>query len=143
MSKTADLAQEFSILIGGKAGDGIREADVIIARILNQFGFRIYIYYDYASLIRGGHNFSIVRASQNKIAAHYNKVDFVLALNQETADLHKSRLKNPSFIIYDSDVVKSEGLGIPFTKIIKEENAIPIMRNSCIIGSLGKALDYV
>ena len=34
---------EFSILIGGKAGDGIDKAGAIIARIFNRLGFRLYL----------------------------------------------------------------------------------------------------
>jgi len=137
---------EYSILIGGKAGFGIDKASSIIGRIFNAVGYHIYIYRDYPSLIRGGHTFSIIRACRDKIGAHYNKVDFILALNQDTINLHKERLKGGTVVIYDSDLVKLEGLpatvktvGIPMGKIIKEENANEIMRNSCIIGSLCRA----
>lgn len=137
----------FSVFIGGKAGDGIDKAGLIIARILNQLGYRLYIYRDYPSIIRGGHTFSIIRASKDKIATHLNKVDFLLALNQDSVDFHKERLKDNTFIIYDSDLVKLEGLpggiqtsGLPLGKIIKEENGLPVMRNSCIIGGFSKAI---
>jgi len=138
---------DFSVLIGGKAGDGIDRAGLIIASILNQLGYRLYIYRDYPSIIRGGHTFSIIRASKNKIATHLNKVDFLLALNQDSIDFHKERLMDNTFIIYDSDLVKLESLpdgiqssGLPLGKIIKEENAASIMRNSCIIGGFSKAV---
>lgn len=134
---------EISILIGGKAGDGIDKASLIIARILNQLGYYLYIYRDYPSIIRGGHTFSIIRASRDKIAAHLNKVDFILALNQDSLNLHGHRLKDNTFIIYDSDAVKSagrEGLGLSLSAILKEENAPPLTRNSGLIGGLGKAL---
>jgi len=62
--------KEISILIGGKACDGIRQAGHTLARILNRIGYRIFFYDDYPSLIRGGHNFSIVRASEKRIEAH-------------------------------------------------------------------------
>lgn len=129
---------EISVLIGGKAGDGINQAGLIIARIFNQLGYRLYMYFDYPSLIRGGHNFSIIRASRDKIACHQEKIDFLLALNQDSINFHKSRLKDNSFIIYDSDLAKSAGLGLPLGKIIKEENASLLMRNSCIMGAFCK-----
>lgn len=133
------MMDEFSILIGGKAGFGIDKASLIIAGILNRLGYRIYIYRDYPSLIRGGHTFSIVRASKNKIAAHLDKVDFILALNQDTVDFHKGRLKDTAVIIYDSDSVKSGGVGLPLGSIVKEENAPEMVRNTAIIGALCKA----
>lgn len=153
---------DFSILIGGKAGFGIDKAGLIIGRIFNLLGYRIYIYRDYPSVIRGGHTFSIIRVSKNRIATHHNKVDFLLALNQDSFDFHKDRLKKDCFFIYDSEQVNPVrntdaadmkekisngvkvddsacGIGIPIEKILKEENAPEVMRNTCIIGALCKA----
>jgi len=136
-----------SLLIGGKAGFGIDKSGGIIGRIFNQLGYHIYIYRDYPSLIRGGHTFSIVRASGKRIATHLDKVDFILALNQDTINFHKDRLKESSIIIYDADSVKLEALpvkikavGLPIGRIIKEENASEIMRNTCIIGAFSKII---
>ncbi len=130
-----------SILIAGRAGDGIDKSSLIISRILTQLGYRIYIYRDYPSVIRGGHTFSIIRCSKDKIAAHSDKVDVLLALNQESVDLHKARLSDNSLIIYDSNSVKSDkGMAIPIAEIIKEAKALDLMRNSCIIGAMCKAI---
>lgn len=138
--------KEISLLIGGKAGFGIDTSSLLIARILSKLGFRLYIYREYPSLIRGGHTFSIIRAAEEKICTHSNKIDILLALNQDTVDLHKDRLNEEALVIYDSDTTKIDGLsvpaksiGIPFTGIIKELTALDIMRNSCVIGAFGKA----
>ena len=134
--------REYSFLIGGKAGEGINQAGAVIAELLNQLGYRVYMYYDYPSLIRGGHNFSIVRASQKKITTHREKVDFLLALNADCIELHGDKIDKNTMIIYDSDSVSPSnrgGLGAPLGKIIKDEKGQPIMRNSCMIGALCKA----
>lgn len=112
--------KELSVLIGGKAGDGVDQAGMIIARILNQLGYYIYIYRDYPSLIRGGHTFSIIRASDRKITTHNDKVDFLLALNQDCIDLHPKNIT--------SDTV-----------IIKAEDSTSVMRNSNLIGAFCKS----
>lgn len=131
----------FSILIAGKAGDGIDKSSLIIGHIFSQLGYRIYIYRDYPSVIRGGHTFSIIRCTHDKIAAHSDKIDILLALNQDSIDFHKTRLNSKSLIIYDLTSVKSdEGFGIPIGIIIKEAKALELMRNSCIIGAMCKAL---
>lgn len=137
---------DFSVLIAGKAGFGIDKSGLIIGRLLNQLCYRIYIYRDYPSIIRGGHTFSIIRASKEKIAVHLDKIDFLLALNQDTLDLHKGRLREEAVVIYDSESVKADGLtpgaravGIALGKIIKEENAAEIMRNTCIIGAFARS----
>lgn len=132
--------KDISILIGGKAGDGIDSAGFVIAHILNQLGYYIYVYRDYPSLIRGGHTFSIIRASSKKIGVHKDSIDFLIALNQDTVDLHKKRLTKKSVIFYDSDSVKAKGIGIPLTCMAKEENAPIITRNTGALGVLSKAL---
>ena len=137
--RMAKEENEFSVLIGGKAGFGIDKAGSVIAALLSRLGYRIYIYRDYPSLIRGGHTFSIIRAHPEKIAGHKNRVDFLLALNQETADLHRTRLHPSSVLIYDSSSVKAQGQGIPVGAIIQEEKVSEIMRNTCIIGAFSKA----
>lgn len=135
---------DFSIVIGGKAGFGIDKSSAVIGGLLNRLGYRVYIYRDYPSLIRGGHTFSIIRASNDRIATHREKVDLVLALNQETMELHKNRLKKDCLYLFDSGEANSAsgacGLGLPLGKFLKEENAPEVMRNTCMIGALAKAI---
>lgn len=138
---------EFSILIGGKAGFGIDKSGAIISYMANSLGYNIYVYRDYPSIIRGGHTFSIVRASVRRISAHRDKIDYLLALNQDTVQMHSSRLKKNSIIVYDADTVKCEdacpvknAVGIPISKILKEEAAPEIMRNTCAIAAFAKTI---
>lgn len=129
---------EISVLIGGQAGDGINQAGLLIARLLAELGYRLYVNYDYPSLIRGGHNFSVVRAAKSGIGACRDKIDYLLALNQDTVDRHRAKLTSRSRIIYDSDSAKAEGLGLPLKTIVKEASAPDFTRNSCLIGAFAK-----
>jgi len=122
---------EFSILFGGKAGDGIDRASLVVAKLFKRLGYFIYVYREYPSLIRGGHTFSIVRASKDKIFAHFDEVDVVLAMNQETADLHSGRMKPGAVLAFDPDMIAG---------IIKEEDAPPVTANSVMIGIMAKTL---
>ena len=133
--------EELSILIGGKAGDGIRQAGQTLARLLNRFGYRIFFYDDYPSLIRGGHNFSIIRASKKKILAHKEKVDLIVALNQDAVEKHKHRLNSNGMILYDSKKVEAQGVGVDFMGVVKETEGSPIMRNTAALGALAKVLN--
>ena len=133
--------KEISILVGGKAGDGIRQAGHVIARLLNRIGYRIFFYDDYPSLIRGGHNFSIIRASEKRIVAHKEMVDVIVALNQDAVDNHKHRLNTGGIILYDSNKADTEGLGIDFMDIVKKFDGKPIMRNTAAIGALAGVLN--
>jgi 2-oxoglutarate ferredoxin oxidoreductase subunit alpha len=124
---------EYSILIGGKAGEGLNKAGIIIARIMNALGYRVFMYYDYPSLIRGGHNFSIIRAAPQRIYSHRTGVDFLLAMNRETLELHAHRRSGGTVAVFNSDAVKGEGIGIPLSQIAKEAGAPEIARNTGII----------
>jgi 2-oxoglutarate ferredoxin oxidoreductase subunit alpha len=133
--------KEISILVGGKAGDGIRQAGHVIARLLNRMGYRIFFYDDYPSLIRGGHNFSIIRAAENGIVAHKETVDVIVALNQDAVDNHKHRLNPGGIILFDSKKSDAEGLGFDFMEIVKKFDGKPIMRNTAAIGALTGVLN--
>jgi 2-oxoglutarate ferredoxin oxidoreductase subunit alpha len=132
--------RDISLLIGGKAGDGINQSGLLLSQLLAQLGYFVYMYFDYPSLIRGGHNFAIIRASEHKITSHRDEVDYLLALNQDTVNFHSQKLKDNSHIIYDSETVESAGVGLALGAILKEENAKPIMRNSLIIGAFARAI---
>jgi len=132
-------APETSVLIGGRAGYGIDKAGMVIAGFLSRLGYRLYIYRDYPSLIRGGHTFSIIRAAQKRIAAHRDQVDYLLALNQETLELHRAKLQPGGLVIYDSDSVKSDGIGVPIGSLLKEAQAPEIARNTCLLGAFARA----
>lgn len=136
---------EVSILVGGKAGFGIDKSGVMMSFIMSSLGYNVYTYRDYPSIIRGGHTFSIIRAAKDRISSHKSKVDYILALNQDTVTLHKDRVKKNSVIIYDADSVKCDGVcpvkdavGISVGRILKEEAASEIMRNSCVIGAFSR-----
>lgn len=131
--------KDISVLIGGKAGDGINSAGALIAQLLNTLGYTIYLYFDYPSLIRGGHNFAVIRASEKSIGTCRNTVDFILALNNETIELHRDKTGPKTAIIFNADLVKSAGQGVPVNAILSGEKAPVIMGNSAIIGGFAKA----
>jgi 2-oxoglutarate/2-oxoacid ferredoxin oxidoreductase subunit alpha len=132
--------QSVSILIGGKAGDGIEKAASVIAKLLNRYGLCVFVHRDYPSLIRGGHTFSIIRAADEEILAHENKVDIILAINQDCIDLHKDLTADKTIIIFDPEAVKAKGILVPVTSILKELNAGPIFKNTCMLGALAGIL---
>ena len=131
--------KDVSVLIGGRAGDGINSAGALVAQLLNHIGYHIYLYFDYPSLIRGGHNFAIIRGSEQNIGTCWKTLDFLLAINRETVEQHKGRCTGNTAIIFNADQVKSAGQGVPVKSILAGENAPAIMGNSAIIGGFAKA----
>jgi 2-oxoglutarate ferredoxin oxidoreductase subunit alpha len=130
---------EVAVLVGGKAGDGINNAGAMAAQLLNHRGYRIHLYFDYPSLIRGGHNFAIVRGREAATGTCGELVDFVLAIDQETMERHRHALKADTAIIYNRDQVRAAGQGISVKEILAAEQAPPVMGNSAMIGGFAKA----
>ena len=133
--------KEYSILIGGAAGQGSRMAGLIIAKLFNRFGYNIYIHEDYQSLIKGGHNFSQIRASSEEVLSHRDETDFILALNEDTIKKHKEKLKKLGTLIFNQDKISSsEGVGVKIETIAKESGGLPIMSNTALIAAFAKLI---
>jgi 2-oxoglutarate ferredoxin oxidoreductase subunit alpha len=132
--------QEVNVLIGGRAGEGISSAGQIIAQMLSHQGYRIHMYLDYPSLIKGGHNFALIRGAVHEIGAVRNAVDFLLALNQETIDRHQYRLSRGGVVVFREDLAKmTNGVAVPVQHILAEENAPAVMGNSALLGAFARA----
>jgi 2-oxoglutarate/2-oxoacid ferredoxin oxidoreductase subunit alpha len=134
------LMVDFSVLIGGKAGDGVKLGANIIARMFNRLGYFVFVYEDYPSLIRGGHNFAVIRASDKKITANKEIVDALIALDQETVEKHRFALSKEGVLIFDSDKIKADGFGISLSKIVEESSLPSIVRNVVSFAVLAKVL---
>lgn len=133
---------EYSVLIGGKAGDGISQAGQLIGSLFSSLGYQVCLYVDYPSLIRGGHNFCIIRAAEKPVTAIRSGIDLLLALDQKTADLHSPRLGAQGVIIYDQNRVKAEGQGLDITGIIEKNGGIPVMGNTAMIGAMSRFFSF-
>ena len=129
--------EDFSILIGGIAGDGINEAGLTAARLMNRLGYRIFMYYDYPSLIKGGHNFSMVRASSERIGVCRDEIDLLIALNQDTVDRHSGRLKEGSAA---QRTIEQLGLqdAVEFVSGISDERIVEMLLTTCFDGLSGR-----
>ncbi len=133
--------KEYSILIGGEAGEGSKKAGLIIAKLLSHYGYRIYIYEDYQSIIKGGHNFSLIRASKDRVLGSKEDIDLLLALNEDTAKRHSKKLRDGKNVVYNSDAFTlKRGVGVPIEKITKDLGGIPIMKNTALVAAFAKAV---
>tara|TARA_B100000745_G_scaffold228503_1_gene153062 strand:+ start:3819 stop:5603 length:1785 start_codon:yes stop_codon:yes gene_type:complete len=97
---------DFAIAIGGAAGQGIAAPGDVLAWTFVRRGLHLYTYNAYQSIIRGGHIFLTVRASNEKIYSHGDKLDLLICLNQDTMDRHLKHMGSGSWVIYNSDIIK-------------------------------------
>ena len=137
------MRKEYSILIGGAAGAGSRVAGLMIGKLFANYGYYVFIYDDYQSLIRGGHSFSKIRVSEKEVLSHKDEIDFLLALDKETIEKHLKELKKDGIIIYDKSKVslkKENAYGIDLEEIIKKAKGKELMRNVGLVSFFAKII---
>jgi len=96
---------EFSLSIGGAAGQGIATPGNILAELFVRRGLHLYAYNAFQSIIRGGHIFLTIRISDRKVYSHGDRVDLLVCLNQDSMDRHLGLMGPGSRVIFDSDTV--------------------------------------
>ena len=112
----------FNILIGGAAGQGIETTAAILQKFFTNSGYHVFAVRDFMSRARGGHNFTLLRISKDRVYSHSMKLDGIVAFNEETVQLHLSELKPEGFIICDSsyEVEDPRKIAINMVAISKE-----------------------
>lgn len=136
------MDDEASVVIGGEAGDGVRAAGNVVGRIFNRHGLYAFVREDYQSLIRGGHNFSQVRAAPEKVWSQVESADIVVALDERSIENHEDRLPADGKLVFDSDDLdysSDKASPMPLTSMVEEVGGIEIMRNSAAIGAIAYA----
>ncbi|MBC7321327.1 2-oxoacid:acceptor oxidoreductase subunit alpha [bacterium] len=137
---------ELKIVIGGEAGQGIQTISSIMSRFFLRSGYYVFTEQSYQSRIRGGHNFTQVRVSTESISSSDDGIDILVALNEETINLHREEVSSNGIIIYDSELIKSVDndkrfFGAPLQRIAIEKAKTRLAVNSSACGVLVGLLD--
>src|SRR5690554_8176042 len=92
-----------TIVIGGEAGQGLKTVDIILGKTFFRMGYHVYSSKDYMSRIRGGHNFITIRFGPKPVQAISDQIDILVALNEETVELHKDKVVDSGLIFFDGE----------------------------------------
>jgi len=90
---------KFTILFGGKAGQGPNVLSILLGKALIERGYYVFMSRDYQSLIRGGHNFNVLTFSESPVYSNDSKLDLIISLDENTTKLHRKDLKENGHII--------------------------------------------
>jgi len=132
---------DFNITIAGSAGQGLQTIAGILVKILARNGYHLFTSQDYMSRIRGGHNFTNIRVSNKPIYSTTVSPQLLVALDQQSVDVHYKYLADPAIIIHDSDSIKVkkskkiQDVAIPLAKLSTESGS-PAYVNSVAVGAL-------
>jgi 2-oxoglutarate/2-oxoacid ferredoxin oxidoreductase subunit alpha len=129
----------YNILIGGAAGQGIETTAAILQKFFTNAGYHVFAVRDFMSRVRGGHNFTLLRISRERVYSHSLSLDGIVAFNEETIHLHLSELKPEGFILCDSSYAFEDTRKIALDMVnISKELGNPRFAGMIAMGALLK-----
>lgn len=132
-------AYDYSVKVGGEAGQGINTIASILSRSFADQGLHLFAYQDYQSRVRGGHNFFQVRTATFPVYTFSDRLEVLVALDKASIDLHSGELNQDGVMIYDQEIeVDNPGqntLALPMAELGKEHGGKAVMGNSVAAGA--------
>ena len=148
--------EDFVWKVAGAAGEGIMTTGLLFSKTCARHGWYIFDYTEYPSLIRGGHNTYQVAAGKNPIYSQKEKVDLLIALNQDGIEQHQEEVGENSLLVFDQEHQKIEIekynlaaklIDLPMVRLAKEAGGEELMANNVALGAsvylLGLDLDVL
>ncbi len=124
-----------NIIIGGKAGAGIKEAGRMLAGVLTNLGYHVFGYVDYPSLIRGGHNFVSLRFSEKPVRSCDRKADLIIATDGRSIKAHLGDAKEGTVWVINEKEELEGAIKAPFKEV-----APGFFKSSSVLGVALKLL---
>ncbi len=148
MIETNYTKKAFTLKIGGQAGQGIKSAGVLFAKFAARSGYHVYTYTEYPSIIRGGHNVMQINIADEEIRGPSSTTNLLIALNQDTVDLHTASLVADAVLLFDSEkkfdttkIAPTVSLcGIPMAKLATEAGNKDLLLNTVALGAAAAIL---
>ena len=140
--------KDFIWKMGGQQGQGVESCGEILGRVLAQEGYSLFSQRLFASRIKGGHTTIALRIATKEIATIGEHVDCLVALDQETIDLHGKEICEGGVIIAD-DAFKPKWeahtgrifLPLPITEMAKKYGSMQ-MKNIAALGMSAGLLGF-
>ena len=137
---------DFSIVIGGAAGQGIATPGNILARMFVRRGLHLNAYNAYQSIIRGGHILLTMRVRDREALSHGDGMDLLLCLNQDTMTRHLRHLGRGAYAVYNADTISpgehQDGVhlcGLPVVEVTGERKN-RLAQNTAALGIITHVL---
>lgn len=134
------MSGEINFMVGGEAGQGVQTVGFVLAKTMARQGLHVFADQDYESRVRGGHNFYRVRAADRELGALNERVDVLIAIDQQTIELHHEELKQDGIAIFDHDKIETEGkklnsVNIPLERLAEDVASNKLMANTVAVGA--------
>jgi 2-oxoglutarate/2-oxoacid ferredoxin oxidoreductase subunit alpha len=136
--KDKPMTNDITILIGGAAGQGIQTIGSLLARVCHNAGLFIFSMDDFESRVRGGHSFHLLRISDQPVNTPSLQPDILVAIDENTFQLHKDQVPAKGIIIKrknDNPSDDSNVFDIPLDQLAKESGGA-IFANTVAAGAV-------
>jgi 2-oxoglutarate ferredoxin oxidoreductase subunit alpha len=143
------VKKDLSIMISGRAGDGILFTGNLLAKIFKRKGLEVFTFRDFPSNIRGEPTAYTIRASEEKIFGPSQEIDILAAFDCESVLRHLNKVNYNGFVICDSsEQIKIDStlkkkrkiFNIPIKRLARESFGREIFKNVIILGVLSHFL---
>jgi 2-oxoglutarate ferredoxin oxidoreductase subunit alpha len=144
------MIKDISVMIAGKAGDGILFTGNVLAKILKRQGWEIVTYRDFPSNIRGEDTNYTIRASLKKIHGRADKINVLMAFDCDAIFQHIQGVADGGIVLCEGSEVtlikpKDRSAktfhGFPMRTLAKEKFGNEIFKNMILLGGLCYILD--
>jgi len=134
------MTVDINFMVGGEAGQGVQSVGFLLAKVFARGGYNIFADQDYESRVRGGHNFFRVRVKDGRVGAISEAVDILIALNQESINLHQKELVSGGVTIFDGEKIKITAsdtslFSVPLESLAQEKAGGKLMENTVALGA--------
>ena len=149
------MKDKVAVRFAGAAGDGIETVAEIMVKLCIRSGLHVYAYRGYQSAIRGGHVWSQIRISNNKLYSFGDFFDILVTLNKDGILYDTPYMSINGYIVHDPSVkFKFEDVGkpyydinVPLIEFAKKFSRLPVVQNTVALGVviylLGLPFEYL
>ena len=132
---------DYSIKIGGEAGQGINTIGDILSKAFADQGLHLFAHQDYYSRVRGGHNFYQIRVASFPLYSFSDCLEVLIALDKASLELHREELSSDGVIVYDLENVDTgeeipNSLPLPMGELGEKHGGKKVMGNTVAAGAV-------
>ncbi len=132
---------DYSIKIGGEAGQGIQTIGANLAKYFARSGYHVWSHQDYESRVRGGHNFFQIRFADHPVFCSLDGIDILVAADAASLERHLGELGQDGIAVYDSAILKAacddpRCYDIPFSDIAVKAGGNRVMASMAAVGAV-------
>ena len=129
---------DFNIVIAGEAGQGLKTVEAMLTKTFSRHGYYLFSTKDYMSRVRGGHNFMQIRISDQKLEGPDEGIDLLLALNEESVEIHRSEMNEDGTMLSEIESDENDMVYIDAKGLAKGVN--PRAVNTVFVGAAFKIM---